>query len=161
MNLPDPEPLAWLLPILERKREDGSLYYSNEDVAAFLPVMLLTLGLPEEALPPRIAQVVVDFAAAAGVTPGMSKADAQARMQAYVAKNPLNPELVFEFRRGLREEVGGSSHEDLGRRITRALGTGQPPGAITAMLERRAPPPAGAVRGGPLARFAADSLLKK
>jgi hypothetical protein len=61
---------------------------------------------------------------------------------------------VFLFMGGLREERGGESCEDVGRRFTR-LAAGNELGA---RLACRMPPP-GAVRGGPLARMQAESLV--
>lgn len=148
------EALAWLEPILTRRRKDGSFYYSNEDVARFIPVFLLTMGVDPRTLPPNIAQVVANFAGEAGVKPGMSRDDARETIQAHLQKHPLHPELLFEVRRGMREERSTESIEARGRQVAVAIGAIA--GRTRGMF---APPPEGAVRAGPMARFDLGNVL--
>jgi hypothetical protein len=152
----NPEPLAWLWPILTRKKRDGSYYYSNQDLAAFFPVMLLTFGFRAADLTPALAEVMRRFAEEAGVRPGASREEAQAALQAFLAQNPLHPELVFEFKRGLQEEAAHAG--DAGPRLARWIGA--QPGGLGGLIDRRAPPE-GSVRGGPLARLSAEQALSK
>lgn len=152
----DFEPLAWLEPILVRRREDGSFYYSNQELARFIPVFLLSLGVDPRTLPPQLAAVVAQFAEDAGVEPGMSREQASAAMQAHLQKQPLDPELVFELRRGLREEKSGESIEERGKDVARALGT-----LVAHHRGLLEPPPQGTVRGGPLARLGLEPVREK
>jgi hypothetical protein len=147
MTLDSSDVLAWLEPILTRKREDGGFYYTNEEVAAFVPVFLISLGVDPRKLPPNVALVVARFAEDAGVRPDMTREEAKATLQAHLHKHPLNPELLFEVRRGMREERATESIEDRGRRFADAFGR-------SARLPTAAPQ--SGIRGGVLARIALD-----
>lgn len=141
--------LRWMAPIFTRRRADGELYYSDADVRAFLPALLVSLGFDPQRAPPQLTAMVGAFAQAAGVTPEDPREVVAAKLQAHLAAQPLNPELVFEVSRGLREERATYSPEELAREVAAALGLARP-----AVLAAPAPPPEGAVRAGPMARFA-------
>lgn len=143
--------LRWMLPIFGRKRADGSFYYSDQAVKAFLPALAISLGFDPKQAPPALATMVGEFARKAGVTETDEKPAAEAKLRAFLAASPLEPELVFEVNRGMREEVAGYSPEELARDIADALGMVRP-----ALISRDAPAPEGAVKAGPMARFALD-----
>ena len=137
---------GWLLAIVDRKHPDGSFYYPTEELYDFLPVMLLSYGLDEDLLTPQLQVLVGSFATRAGVQPGMSKARAEAVIQEYLAANPLNPELVFEFERGAREELAGRGHDEIARAFDKYLARHAPP-------DTPAEASSTSVASGPMARF--------
>lgn len=141
--------LRWMAPIFTRRRADGEPYYSDADVRAFLPALLVSLGFDPRQAPPQLTAMVGAFAQAAGVTAEDPREVVAAKLQAHLAAQPLNPELVFEVSRGLREEQATYSPEELAREVAVALGLARP-----AVLAPAGPPPEGAVRAGPMARFA-------
>jgi hypothetical protein len=139
--------LRWLLPIFSRRRPDGAPYYSDAEVYAFIPVFALTLGIDRASAPPWLLERITALLAAAGVEPTDPPEALGPKLQGYLAANPLNPELMAEVRRGLREELSGYSPEELVDGALRLLG------AERGLKAQDAPPPPGAVRAGPLARF--------
>ena len=137
---------GWLLAILDRKNPDGTFHYPTEDLYDFLPVMLLSFGLDERELTPRLQVLIGSFATRAGVRPGMTKASAEAAIQTYLAANPLNPELVFEFERGSREELTTRGHDAIASAFDKYLAQHKSQPASEASSST-------SVAGGPMARF--------
>ncbi len=140
--------LRWMAPIFTRRRADGTFYYSDEAVRAFLPALLISLGFDPATAPPPVATMVGAFARAAGVVETDPREVVAAKLKAHLAANPLDPELLFEVNRGLREEVATYSPEELARDVADALGLVRP-----ALVPKDAPPPEGAIKAGPMARF--------
>jgi hypothetical protein len=143
--------LRWLLPIFSRRKADGTPYYTNAEVYAFLPVFALTLGVDRATAPPWLLERLTALLVAAGVEPTDPPEALGPKLQSYLAANPLNPELMAEVRRGLREELSGYSPEELVDGALRLLG------AERGLKAQDAPPPPGAVRAGPLARFTIEA----
>lgn len=143
--------VRWMAPIFTRRRADGSFYFSDETVRAFMPALLISLGFDPAQAPPAIAAMVGAFAREAGVSEGEPREVVAAKLQAFLAAHPLDPELLFEVTRGLREEVATYSPEELARDVAHALGLVRP-----ALVPKDGPVPEGAVRAGPLARFALE-----
>ena len=137
---------GWLLAILDRRNPDGTFYYPTEDLYDFLPVMLLSYGLDERSLSGQLQVLVGSFATRAGVLPGMSKAQAEAAIKAYLAEHPLNSELTFEFERGSREELASRGHDEIARAFDKYL-------ARHAASVAPEAPSSSSVASGPMARF--------
>jgi len=144
------KPLAWLLAILERRRDDGSHYYPTEDLFDFLPAMLLSFGFDPAVLTPRLEVLIGSFARRAGVEPNMSREQTQAAIRAHLEAHPLNRELVFEFTRGLREERVSRGNERVAASFAKFLA--QTDRKLEGFGDRKRPPE-GAVAASPLARF--------
>lgn len=148
--------LRWMAPIFSRRRADGSFYFSDQAVRAFLPALLISLGFDPRTAPPAVAAMVGAFAREAGVVETDARDVVSAKLQAHLAANPLDPELLFEVNRGLREEVATYSPEELARDVADALGLVRP-----ALVPKDAPVPDGAVKAGPMARFTLEPAEKK
>jgi hypothetical protein len=112
---------GWFLDVLERRLPDGRLRFPTAVLFDFITAMLLSFGADLSTLPRPLVTLVGSFADRAGVRPGMSKAETEAAFRAYLADHPLDPELVFELERGLREELAGRDRAEAGSRFVRFL----------------------------------------
>lgn len=146
------ETFGWLMAILERKRGDGSFYYATEALFDFLPAMLLSYGIDREGMTPQVESLLGHFARRAGVAPGMGREQTEAAIQSYLARNPLDEELVFEFHRGTREERVGRGNEDVAEAFAKYLAhTGRDLASLTE--DKEGERPEGTIPSGPMAQF--------
>lgn len=146
--------LAWLPALLERKDEHGHSKFTADQRRDFLVAMILTVGVDRRELTPALQAMIESVAAQAGVEPGQTKEETEERFRAYFEEHPVHPELMFELKRGVREEMAGMSRPEVARAIAKRLaqdiGVPKAPGA---------PAPEGSVRGGPMAWFKAHEKL--
>lgn len=146
------ELLRWLPGLVARRDEGGGYRYSELEVLDFVAVFLVELGVHPGRLPREFVALLGDFARRAGVPLDASADETKAAILRYLEAHPLNPELTFELQRGLREGLAIPRDEDIGAAFHRFMGAGvRPIGSLIA----KAPAPAGAIAGGPLARFMA------
>lgn len=146
------ELLRWLPGLVARREADGRYRYSELEILDFIAVFLMELGVHPRLLPPPMVALLGDFARRAEVPLDAGPEETKAAVLAYLAEHPLNPELTFELRRGLREGLAIPRDEDIGAAFHRFVGDG--PRSLASMLGH-ASAPAGAIAGGPLARFMA------
>ena len=143
------ETFGWFLRIMARRREDGRFYYANEALLDFIPAMLLSYGIDPAAGPPQIQLLVGEFAHRAGVQPGASKEQTEAAINQCLEEHPLDPELVFEFGRGAREERVSRSNEELVEAFVKYVDDSERSLEALTSKER----PEGTVPSGPFAQF--------
>jgi len=148
----DNDALGWLLGIFDRRAEDSSWYYSNDDLLDFVPVMLMSFGFEPSTLPSKLQKLMADFADRAGVTPEMSPPQTERAVRAHLMRNPLNQELVFEFNRGVKEERVTRGNEDVAEAFAKYLADSDR--TITDLFSSKEErPPKGTVASGPMAMF--------
>jgi hypothetical protein len=139
-----------ILSILEGK--------DDEVVASVVPWILL--GAMRSADPASLPeQVQVQLAELFGAL-GLTASTTEEELNDLLARWPRPDEgLVREINRALRERLraGKTGDAAFGAALGAVIGSDRVQGA----LERTAPPPEGAVAGGPLARFAALGVTKK
>jgi hypothetical protein len=113
----------------------------------------LLLGALDDstALPEEAERHLGALAERAGVTPDMDAPATRACVQRYFDAHPLPPSLRTSLEQALRG-MAAAGGESLGRELQSVTGAVQPAG----VLERKAPPPAGTVGAGPMARFQLD-----
>lgn len=115
---------ARLLSVFERKRDDGSYYFSDEDVQHFLPLVFLTVsdGPPSAELPDAVVQLLGLFASQAGVDPQDGPEAVQRAVERYYESNPVNPEMLAAFQLFVREELAGSGDGAVAKAFASFLG---------------------------------------
>lgn len=143
---------ARLLSVLERRNDDGSPRYSDDDVLHFLPLVFLSVAPSAKAraeLPDAVVRLLGLFADKAGIDPDAGMDDVSFAVERYYDEHPVNPELLQAFQGFVREELsaGGTGSD---KAFASFLGDGSR--ALPLENKER---PAGSVPGGPLARFAA------
>lgn len=109
MASPSRETLAQadrLLHVFERRKPDGAYTFSDEDVRAFLPLVIMGLGesLPNP-WPEPLQKVMEEFAVAAGIPAGATPDQVQKAMDGFYASRPLNVELLRAFQASVQEEL--------------------------------------------------------
>jgi hypothetical protein len=149
--------MEWLPRLLARSDDADGFAFSDEEVVCFVAVLLLEFGFRTEELAPKLQAILAWFALEAGVTPEMGPDETRAAIGEHLEKHPLNPQLVNEFHRGLREMLSVPEDEAIAQSFARFMDQG--PRRFDALLNRA--PPSGAVRGGPLARFQMGEKLGK
>jgi hypothetical protein len=126
-------------------------------VASVVPWILFGAiqGADASQLAPDVRSTLAELFGALGLTAETKEEE----LSEIVGRWPRPDEaLVREINRALRERIkGGASDAAFGRALGQVIGNPRVQGA----LERTAPPPAGAVAGGPLARFAALNVKKE
>ncbi len=149
-NEPD---FSFLIPLFERRNEDGSPRYTHQEIDDLVCAVLLSGGFEPNDIPARPKLVLLDFIQrielpAEAVGPQMAD-----YIQRYYEKNPLNPELQAEFERNFREAqvIGAQTSEQAQRLLHQAK----------AQYEARSAPKEDEVPSGPLSYFNAHQKLKK
>lgn len=92
-----------LLKIFERRRPDGRYYYNDKDVRHFLPVMALSSNV-DLSKHPSLKKVMDELLAKLGLTDNINTAIVGKAIKDYYAKNPVNPELLAEYRAFCRQQ---------------------------------------------------------
>jgi hypothetical protein len=140
-----------LLGILERRREDGSYYFSDDDVQHFLPAVFLAASAspPGGELPGAVRELLGIFAANAGIDPEASTEAVQQAVERYYAAHPIHPELLSAFQAFVREELQAGGDDAVSRAFSGFLRADANAGVLGGG-ER----PEGTTPGGPLARLA-------
>lgn len=106
---------ARLLSVLDRRADDGSPRYSDEEVLHFLPLVFLTVAPSAEqraALPDAVIRLLGLFADKAGIDPDASAEDVTHALERYYEAHPVNPELLQAFQSFVREELFAGSPRD-------------------------------------------------
>lgn len=152
----DEDTLSWFLPLFLARGPDGELLHSDDEVRKFLAVVLLSFGADPRTMPEAVAGMVGELGAKAGVVAGDPSEVARQKIEAYLAREPLPPDLVVAFQQGARGEIALRSPEEL------VLATGHVIGLRRALPPPEGTPlPAGATPGGPLARMGAEAALPR
>jgi hypothetical protein len=88
-----------LIQLLDRRKPDGTRFYPREDVLHFMPLLLL-IGAPDSIgkLPPNLHNLMLEFSGKLNVPPGASGEVFRKAIDAHYAKNPINPQLIADFR---------------------------------------------------------------
>jgi hypothetical protein len=120
-----------------------------DDAVAWLLLGAL-VGADPASIPRGALEHLGRFAERAGLTDAMSDEQCRQRVDAYFTAHPLPADLRVRLEQALREAA--LSTDGPGAALA-ALGLDQ----VKGTLERKAPPPDGAVAAGPMARF----LLRK
>lgn len=148
------ELLDWLPTLFDRKNADGEYAYSDAEMRDFIAAMLLAIGFARDALTPELEHLLAELARRAGVDPAADPQAAEESLRAYYEQNPLNKELVREFRLGLRTALVREGSGGLAAAFTKYLQSGG-----RQLFEPRTAPREGAVKGGPLGFFMARKKL--
>jgi hypothetical protein len=111
------------------------------------PFSLVSTGFDPGAVAPGIVAIVGTFAIDAGVGLDTTKEEVEEKFNAFLAKHPLNPELVFEVRRGIRESNASPDH------VAGAFAKYFARPARSLPPAKRGTSPEGSIAAGPLARF--------
>jgi len=116
---------ARLLAVFERKRDDGSYYFSEQDVQHFLPLVFLTVsgGAPSAELPDAVVQLLGLFASQAGVDAEDGPEAVQRAVERFYESNPVHPELLAAFQGFVREELAGSGDAAVAKAFASFLGS--------------------------------------
>lgn len=108
---------ARLLAVLDRKNDDGSPRYSDEEVLHFLPLVFLSVApsaAQRAALPDAVVGLLGLFADKAGIDPDGPPDEVARALERYYEAHPVNPELLQAFQSFVREELlsagGGEPH---------------------------------------------------
>lgn len=152
---------ARLLSVLERRQDDGSLRYSDDDLLHFLPLVFLSVAPSAKAraeLPDAVVRLLGLFADKAGIDPNASPDDVAHAVERYYDAHPVNPELLAAFQAFVRDELaaGGTGSEKAFASFLGEDNSARPfeqRSLKTGALEKPERPP-GTVPGGPLARLA-------
>jgi hypothetical protein len=127
---------------------DGSRRFSNEDVAHFLPWVMVNLGADPAGLGDAAAALFVSACRAAGVVPADNAQQVSQKFDAHYRAFPPQPALLSAFEAAYRQvNQGASMLESPFARLS-----GEKPS--TGVLGGGGPRPAGTVAAGPMARFA-------
>lgn len=140
-------PSAWRT-VFNRRRADGSFYYSNEDVKNVLPVVVVRSRVAKDLtqLGGAALRMIVAFLDKLGVDPkNTDPADFDARLEAHWAQHPPNPELMAELR-DLAVDVASAK--------TVSAGAFRCPAGVSQVRLQKAPAPQGSIRVGVGPRFA-------
>lgn len=142
---------ARLLAVIERRNDDGSPRYTDEEVLHFLPLVFLSVAPSPAArarLPDAVVRLLVLFADKAGIPPEGTPEEVSRALERYYDAHPVNPELLQAFQGFVRDELAaggdGASHP-----FASFVGGGAAKKAPLGSQER----PKGSVPG-PLARLA-------
>jgi hypothetical protein len=145
-----------LLAVLERQAPDGGAAFSDEQIASVLPWLIA--GVAQNAdltkLDVREQDVLAELFGALGVRPDQ---DAAALTEVVAAWPPPDGDLLKELNAVVREIIASAGVAGAADAVKKLIGAD----AVQGVLERTAPPPQGAVAGGPMARFAAIAELDK
>lgn len=145
------ELLRWLPGLVARKNPDGTYRYTEIEVLDFVAVFLIELGVHPGRLPPDFLELLGAFARRVNVPLDAGPEDTKSAILVYLEANPLNSELTFELKRGLREGLSIPRDEEIGAAFHRFAGSGPRP--LSSLMNKA--PPTGAIRGGPLALYMA------
>lgn len=97
--MPDPRQQAeQLLRLLEQRDEKGQRRFPIGDVKNLLALVMIRGRIPVESMPPQVQGVMGELAMKVGVTANTPPSELAKLIEHYFAKNPLNPELMKEFR---------------------------------------------------------------
>jgi hypothetical protein len=89
---------ASLTAIFEKKDDEGNYVYSDDDMRAFLPFLILSTGL-NVASSPQLTKVMAEFCVAAGFDGTMSVEQQQAAIDKFFEKHPINVDLLADYQR--------------------------------------------------------------
>ncbi len=144
---------SFLIPLFERRNEDGSPRYTPQEIDDLVCAVLLSGGFEPDELPPRLKLVLIDFVQRIELPADALGPEMGDHIQRYYEQNPLNPELKVEFERNFREAqvIGAQTSEQAQKLLHQAK----------AQYEARAEPKEDEVPSGPLSYFNAHQKLKK
>jgi hypothetical protein len=142
----DHNELERVLAIFQQRDESGALTYSDDDVAHVLPLMVLAAIGEDDVVPKALAPIVEELLQNADITADLDDAEAQVRLDAYIALRPPPARLVKELQ-ALFDGHSEKAHAKNAVRAARALGASSSKRPVG-----DAPTPAGAARGGVMAR---------
>lgn len=153
----DFESFGWLEALCGRTNPDGSPCFSPREITDFFAAVTLSMGFQPDRLPYYLRHMMTAFAARVGIHDGMTREEAIAQVAAYFRANPLEPTLVFEFRRRFQEAAVELMPDRLARAFVAFAGAGTDVGAAVVRFER--PRSEGAMPGGALGFFAAKKKV--
>lgn len=141
---------ARLLAVIERRNDDGSPRYSDDEVLHFLPLVFLSVAPSAAArarLPDAVVRLLGLFADKAGIDPEGPIDAVAPTLERYYEEHPVNPELLQAFQGFVREELaqgGGGDHpfasfiEGASAKKAPLEGAERPKGSIPGPLARLA-----------------------
>ena len=137
-----------MLQLCHQVGPDGARLYSDSDVEAFMPYLVLTfasgLSLHEDV--PQASALVGELAHRIGIT---NPSHAAAAFRVHFEDNPPHPGLVQEFERFFREELKNQL-PNVSAQFANVVGSAPTQGALSTVGGER---PAGTVPASPFARF--------
>lgn len=119
-----------------------------------IPWMVLVDGGLQRGSPPALVDRMSAFADKVGLMSTMTQAERQARVDKYFADNPVHPGLVAALQGVSREWAVERQGDGPSTAVKNLLGT-----PSSATPRSGAPPPAGAVKAGPMARMGANQKV--
>lgn len=141
------------LRVFERQRPDGTYHFSDHDVRAFVPLLVLGGGhLPEDASP-ELGSLLNGFFAQIGVDATTTPEQLQRLVDKHYRTTPVNAELLEAFKEALNADLAGET-ERRGKAAGRLI-TGAQPDSNIPVAQR--PAPKGAVKAA-MWRLNADAL---
>ncbi len=103
----DPNVETKLRELLNRKEPDGSRTYPLNELKDALALLVLSAKLPMDKLSNEMTTILAEFAMKIGFTGEQAKPERlQPLVDAYLATNPVRPELMSQLREALTPVVG-------------------------------------------------------